>query len=133
VETGQRRFMTFEFSSLAFSHNGKYLAVGKDGVYEVASAKRLFDITGPFARYSDDDQLVAVGEDHVYEVVSGRSLSSMGSQPYFHFMPGSHDLLYNSGAIVDVTTDQIKRALTGQDIALSPDGRLYASDGNGLP
>ncbi|MBZ0307109.1 MAG: hypothetical protein K8I82_13650, partial [Anaerolineae bacterium] len=145
-----------------FSPDGRWLAVGEDGVYEVETGQKMFSISGRGLTFSPDGRWLAVSEDGMYELETGeKKFSISGSYPVFspdgHWLSVANDGVYDVAMgekIFDIPggyfSSDSKWLITGGNLynlntgekffdlnryystVISPDGRWVAAGSDGL-
>jgi len=109
-----------------FSPDGKILAT-TFGVYEVATGKKRFFITGdnPYnPAFSPDGSLLALQQDGVYEVATGKKRFGIsGDNPTFS--PDGTLLAVEKDGIYEVAKGKKRFDLFGYNPVFSPDGTLF--------
>lgn len=107
-----------------FSPDSKLLAVSGEGVFEIATREKLFNLRqAGFVHFSPDGKLVS-NETFVYDIVSRTYLRGV-----FYpraFSPDSNLIFAGDSKFYDLTTHQESERLYNEIVQFSPDGTLLA-------
>lgn len=114
----------------AISPNEKYYAARDDGVYEIATRKRLFSITGE-GKFSPDSKLFAVENDALYDVGLGKPLFRY-IDGLVTFSPNSRYMVISDRGLYDLATGKRLIKTTGSFTRYSSDSKYVAILGDGL-
>jgi hypothetical protein len=95
---------------LAFDADGKLLAVGGDGVYDVESGQRQFSVSGYSVAFSPNDKLLAVSGDGMYDIQNGEQRFKFASLNVMFSLDGKlirtfYDTVYETETGVEIRTD----------------------------
>jgi hypothetical protein len=105
------------------------LAVADDGVYNVASGERLFEIGGTDVEFSPDGSLLAVQNDAVYDLAQRQRLYPIETV-LVEFSPNSRLLAVGGTGLLDARTGQLQFSFPNQNnvfaLEFSSDGALLA-------